>query len=113
MALPENKITLEDIKAVVDANPDRKNPGQNEEAGFAECKYFAGNGAPSCVFGHVFKAAGIRHDDIVKRNAEEILYFKELFDVSPSGLQLMQDEADQGATWSEAFELAAFGIEGE
>ncbi len=110
MALPENKITLEDIKAVVYANPDKKNPGANEEAGFAKCKYFAGNGAPSCVFGHVFKAAGIRHNDIVKRNEEEILYFKELFDVNRNELCNMQYNADSSLTWSEAFE-AAFGVE--
>jgi hypothetical protein len=109
MALPENKITLEDIKAVVYANPDKKNPGANKEAGFAECKYFAGNGAASCVFGHVFKSVGVKEADLDSRH-EGIYSFADLFALPANKLEAMQDNADSGLTWRESFELV-FGVD--
>ncbi len=93
----KKRISRNDIIAVIEAQPDRRN---------TECVYFLG-GTPSCVIGHVLAATGYTIEDLAAAgvdNADDTVTAlpKGWFGVDALHLAVaLQQLADSGARWSD------------
>lgn len=93
------KITLDDIKAVVEENPNQRN-----NFNVFECQYFIGS-EPACVIGKIIHDVGGGPEDVIEE--QNILGLADLFEVGALDLaDKLQEKADQRLSWGEAYRAA-------
>lgn len=105
---------LEDLAAVVSGHEDYRYVDE-----YNICSYFADNGAPSCIIGHVLARHGVALEDLedvehtwlydVNATAVGDLVYAGLILASEKGsraLSRAQFEQDNRGTWSEALSAA-------
>lgn len=114
------EIARDRIKAVAEERPDYVNavPSIDEETEepsdrFEECFYFNEDGSPSCIVGTAFAVELTERDvhagAVANKTGIIGLVWGHKLALTPRAayfLQIVQEEQDEGATWSATFENA-------
>lgn len=108
------EITFDEAKSLIQRAIDEKGADYvYPEAWSINCRYFNGDGSPSCIVGHVLHYAGVDGNDWygTDNNESNVHNLAEdgvlaLADATRILLGVAQARQDHGATWDEAMDEA-------